>query len=72
MTITPSELAKRAGVRRQMIFNYLAAGRIVGEHTPDRWRIEEEEAERWLTERNNRLKAKQDKIKRQLRGVTPF
>jgi predicted site-specific integrase-resolvase len=72
MSVTPSELAKRAGVRRQMIFNYLASGRIIGEKTEEGWRIEEEEAEHWLNARKAKQKAKKDKIRRQLGGISPF
>lgn len=66
--VTPSQLAERAGVRRQMIFNYLGSGRIVGVRTDEGWRVEEEEAERWLQARADKAQKKLDIIQRQLRG----
>ncbi len=68
---TPSELAKKAGVPRQMIFNYIAAGRIYaerGEHTDGRWMIPNEVAHDFLTKREAKATAKYEEIQRQLRG----
>lgn len=70
--LTPAELAKKAKVRRQMIFNYLATSRINGIRTEEGWRIPEEEAERWIAAREAKAAAKKEKIKKQLRGVNPF
>ena len=65
--VAPSQLAKLAGVPRQMIFNYLGAGHITGVRN-DRWMIPREEAERFLNAREAKAKAKYDQIQRQLRG----
>ena len=69
--VTPNELAKKAGVPRQMIFNYIAAGRIAAIRSEEhygRWMIRRDEADLFLGDREAKATAKYDAIQRQLRG----
>ncbi len=68
---SPSELAKKAGVPRQMIFNYIAAGRIAAIRSEDhegRWMITQADADLFLGEREAKAAKKYEEIQRQLRG----
>lgn len=63
--ITPGELAKEASVPRQMIYNYLNAGRIRGVRQ-DKWLISREDADEWLRAREEKERKKYEDIQRQL------
>lgn len=67
--LTPGEVGKLVGVRRQMVYNYISAGRLPAHHDQDgRWKVYVGDAEAWLEARKAKAKAKRDEIKRQLRG----
>lgn len=68
--VSPGELAAKAGVPPQMIYNYISAGRIPAAKCSDhaRWCIDIDDAVNWMLERREKEKAKYDKIQRQLKG----
>ncbi len=69
--IRPRELAKQAGVKPQMIYNYIAAGRIEAEPCGDHdgtLCIEQDVAQAWLDAREAKARAKYEQIQRELRG----
>lgn len=69
--VKPKDLAKEVGVRPQMIYNYIAAGRIpaarCSEHNGTLC-INKDDAQVWLDVREAKAKAKYEEIQRQLRG----
>ena len=69
--VRPRELAEMAGVRPQMIYNYIAAGRIpairCSQHE-DQYCIDKDDAQDWLDARAAKELAKYEKIQAQLRG----
>lgn len=69
--ISPRDLAKRAGVRPQMIYNYLLAERIPSHACAEGHTticINLKEAEDWLDIREAKARVKYEAIQRQLRG----
>ncbi len=69
--VRPKELADMAGVKPQMIYNYISAGRISAVQCSDHddmLCIDKDDAQAWLDAREAKAKAKYDKIQRQLRG----
>lgn len=69
--VRPKELADMAGVRPQMIHNYISAGRIpVAPCEPHKGTrcIAKNDAQAWLDVREAKAKAKYEEIQRQLRG----
>lgn len=69
--VRPKELADMAGVRPQMIYNYIAAGRIPAilcDQHDGHFCIDRDDAHDWLQARQDKADAKYEKIQRQLRG----
>lgn len=71
--VSPSQLAKMAGVKPQMIYNYIAGGMIEAFlNAQGKKRITREEAERWLnkylTNKEERNKQRKDQLRRELNG----
>ena len=68
--MSPGELAKEVGVRPQMIYNYISAGRIEAfkceEH--ERWCILLLHAQTWINKRVAKEEAKYESIQKQLKG----
>ena len=70
--IRPKELAQMIGVRPQMIFNYISAGRIPAYRCDDhngQWCINSWDVEAFIQARTDKEQAKYDKIQRQLEGL---
>ena len=69
--VRPKELAEMAGVRPQMVYNYITAGRIpavrCSDHN-DTLCVDKDDAQAWLDAREAKAKAKYEEIQRQLRG----
>lgn len=67
-----TEMAEQAGVRPQMIYNYIKAERIPAERTEQGIMIDDEFAEEWiasyLVSKAERERRKQQKIEAELRG----
>jgi len=69
--VRPKELADMAGGRPQMVYNYIAAGRIPAVRCSDHKNmicVDKDDAQAWLDERANKAQAKYEEIQRQLRG----
>ena len=68
--VRPKELAEMAGVRPQMIYNYIAADRIPAVRCDQHkgWCIDRDDAWDWLEAREAKAQAKYEKIQKQLRG----
>jgi len=68
-SITPGELAKEAGIRRQMVYNYISAERIPAfrdKADSNRWKIKREDADAYLEYRKSKADKKKAEIERQL------
>lgn len=67
--VAPIALAKQLGMRPQMVYNYIRAGKIQAQTNGDgRLYIEQQEADRWASEVLAKRKQKKDAIERQLSG----
>ncbi len=71
--VRPRELAKQAGVKPQMIYNYISAGRIqawnhIGGDHDGTLCIEAGVAQAWLDARAAKAKKKYEQIQRELKG----
>ena len=69
--VRPRELAKTAGVKPQMIYNYISAGRIKARPCEDHDNtlcIDADVAQAWLDARAAKAKKKYDQIQKELRG----
>lgn len=72
--VSPGQLAKMAGVKPQMIYNYIKQGLITAFINPQgKKRIEKAVAEAWLekylTNKQEREEKKRAEIERQLNGI---
>ena len=66
---TPSEVGEYIGVRRQMVYNYIAAKRLSAhKHDDGRMYVTMEDMEFWRFSREAKAKAKKEAIERQLKG----
>ncbi len=69
--VRPRELAKTAGVKSQMIYNYISAGRIKARRHDEHdgtLCIEAAVADAWLQARADKAQKKYEQIQRELRG----
>jgi len=72
-TLSPIEVSKLAGVRPQMVYNYIGNGYIAAERINGKLRIQEDVAHEWvaayLERKAERLAAKAAKAEAELTGA---
>ncbi len=69
--VRPRELAKQAGVKPQMIYNYISAGRLQARTCNDHngtLCIDTDVAQAWLDAREEKARKKYEQIQKELRG----
>jgi len=69
--VRPKNLAAMAGVKPQMVYNYISAGRILAVRCSDHNNtlcVDMDDAKAWLDARQDKADAKYEEIQRQLRG----